>query len=261
LYMYKFFSKNEVYYKSPTSLLLKGDCLNLMKKIPDETISLIVTDPPYFLSNNGITCKSGKMVSVNKGDWDKKNSIQEVDEFNEQWLSECKRILKKDGTMWVFGTSHNIFSIGYLLRKLEYKILNTITWVKKSPPPNLSCRVFTHSTEIVIWSKKSEKSKQTFNYSLMKEINGGKQMKDVWVFGRPLKIEQRHGKHPTQKPEDLVERIVKSSSNSNDIVLDLFCGSGTTGVVSVRNKRYFVGIDLEKEYLEVSKKRIIDESN
>ena len=257
--MNKWFSPKEIYKKSPNFQLVKGDCLLMLKKIPSETISLIITDPPYFLSNNGTTCKSGKMVSVNKGEWDKKNSIQEVDEFNEEWLKECKRILTKDGTIWVFGTSHNIFSIGYLLRKLGFKILNNITWVKKSPPPNLSCRVFTHSTELIIWSKKNEKSKQTFNYSLMKEVNGGKQMKDVWIFGRPLKNETRYGKHPTQKPEDIIERLVKSSSNLNDIVLDLFCGSGTTGVVSVRNKRKFIGIDLEKEYLEISKRRISDE--
>ena len=254
-----FFTKKTQYYQSEHFLLGHGDCIKLMKKIPDESVDLIITDPPYFLSNNGITCQSGKMVSVNKGDWDKVNSNDEMDSFNESWLKECKRVLTTNGTIWVFGTNHNIFSVGHKIQKLNFKILNTITWVKPSPPPNLSCRMFTHSTETIIWSKKNEKSVHYFDYQLMKELNGGKQMKDVWVVGRTKKNEKRFGIHPTQKPEELIDRIVLSSSKENDVILDLFSGSGTTGVVSVRNKRKYIGIDIDISYLEISKKRILDE--
>jgi site-specific DNA-methyltransferase (adenine-specific) len=254
-----FFNKKTQFYKSENFVLGHGDCIELMKKIPSESVELIITDPPYFLSNNGITCQSGKMVSVNKGEWDKVNSINEVDSFNELWLSECQRILSKNGSIWVFGTNHNIFSVGNIIQKLNFKILNTITWIKTSPPPNLSCRMFTHSTETIIWSKKNSKSKHYFNYSLMKELNGGKQMKDVWTIGRTKKIEKRHGKHPTQKPEEIIERIVLCSSEKGDVILDMFSGSGTTGVISVRHDRKYIGIEISEEYLQISKKRILDE--
>jgi len=254
-----FFSKKTQYFVSEDFVLGYGNCIELMKKIPDNSIDLIITDTPYFLSNNGITCQSGKMVSVNKGDWDKVNSNKEMDSFNQLWLKECRRVLTMNGTIWVFGTNHNIFSVGHTIQKLDFKILNTITWVKPSPPPNLSCRMFTHSTETIIWSKKNMKSNHFFDYPLMKEINGGKQMKDVWVVGRTKKNEKRYGKHPTQKPEELIERLVLSSSKENDVILDLFSGSGTTGVVSIRNKRKYIGIEIDLEYLEISKKRILDE--
>lgn len=253
------FTKKNKFYSSSNFCLGHGDCIELMKEIKDETIDLIITDPPYFLSNDGITCKSGKMVSVNKGDWDKLNTYEQIDNFNELWLKECQRVLTKDGTIWIFGTNHNIFNVGYNLQKLNFKILNTITWVKKSPPPNLSCRTFTHSTETIIWSKKNSKSKHYFNYSLMKELNEGKQMKDVWLMGRTKNIEKRYGVHPTQKPEEIIDRIVLSSSKIGDVILDLFTGSGTTGVVSVRNNRKFIGIDNNMEYLSISKNRILDE--
>jgi site-specific DNA-methyltransferase (adenine-specific) len=254
-----FFTNKSQFFKTENVVLGHGDCIELMKELPSESVDLIITDPPYFLSNDGITCQSGKMVSVNKGEWDKINSLNEVDEFNELWLKECQRVLTKNGTIWVFGTNHNIFSVGHTIQKLKFKILNTITWIKPTPPPNLSCRMFTHSTETIIWSKKNSKSKHFFDYSLMKDINGGKQMKDVWTFGRTTKYEKRHGKHTTQKPEEIIERIVLCSSQQGDIVLDLFSGSGTTGVVSLRNNRKYIGIEISEEYLMISKKRILDE--
>jgi site-specific DNA-methyltransferase (adenine-specific) len=254
-----FFTNKSQFFKTENVVLGHGDCIELMKELPSESVDLIITDPPYFLSNDGITCQSGKMVSVNKGEWDKINSLNEVDEFNELWLKECQRVLTKNGTIWVFGTNHNIFSVGHTIQKLKFKILNTITWIKPTPPPNLSCRMFTHSTETIIWSKKNSKSKHFFDYSLMKDINGGKQMKDVWTFGRTTKYEKRHGKHTTQKPEEIIERIVLCSSQQGNIVLDLFSGSGTTGVVSLRNNRKYIGIEISEEYLMISKKRILDE--
>jgi len=209
-------------------------------------------------TNGGITCKSGKMVSVNKGKWDESKGAGENHKFNLEWLRICKEALTKNGTIWITGTSHIIFSIGYALQQLNFKILNDIIWEKSNPPPNLSCRYFTHSTEIVLWAAKDKKSKHYFNYSLMKQLNNGKQMKNVWRINAPGKEEKIHGKHPTQKPIELLNRILLASSKKDDLVLDPFCGSGTTGVGAIELGRRFVGIDTEEEYLELAKKRIIN---
>lgn len=235
--------------------LYNEDSLELMKKIPSETFDLVFADPPYFLSNGGVTCSAGKMVSVNKGAWDSKNDLQEIFDFNFQWLQECKRLLKPNGTLWVSGTYHNIYIIGSILQQLEYKILNNIIWQKRNPPPNLSCRFFTHSTETILWAKKNSKAKHFFNYKVMKELNNNKQMKDVWTIPGVSKREKEFGKHPTQKPIKLLERIILASTKENDLVLDPFNGSGTTGIACLENNRKFVGIDIDKDYLEVSIKR------
>ena len=219
---------------------------------------MIFADPPYFLSNNGFTCQNGKMVKVNKGDWDKSKGAEENHKYNLAWLSACQKVLKKDGTIWISGTQHVIFDIGFALQQLGFKILNMITWEKPNPAPNLSCRYFTHSTELLIWAGKSEKSKHTFNYDLMREENGGKQMKSVWTFTSPKNSEKPFGKHPTQKPIDLLNRIIKASTNEGDMVLDPFLGSGTTAVSCVLNNRQYIGIEKEKEYFELAKKRIED---
>lgn len=240
--------------------LYNDDCFNILPKIQENSVDCIITDPPYFLSNNGITCKSGKMVSVNKGRWDKRKGFDEVYNFNLGWIEESYRILKEGGTLWVSGTYHNIYTIGSIIDSIEdFRILNNITWVKPSPPPNLSCRFFTHSTETVLWIRKGKKSKHTFDYDLMKKTNNGKQMKDVWTIGRPKKIEKEFGKHPTQKPEEIIERMILSSTKENDLILDMFNGVGTTGVVSIRNNRKYIGIELEKDYFNISKKRITKE--
>jgi site-specific DNA-methyltransferase (adenine-specific) len=237
--------------------LYDGDCFEILPKIKDNSIDCIITDPPYFLSNDGITCKSGKMVSVNKGLWDKNTEFEEIYNFNYNWILESYRILKEGGTLWVSGTYHNIYIIGSIIQSFkDFRILNNITWIKSSPPPNLSCRFFTHSTETILWIRKGKKSKHNFNYQLMKKTNNDKQMKDVWTIGRPKKIEKEFGKHPTQKPEEIIERMVLSSTNENDLILDMFCGSGTTGVVSIRNKRKFIGIDMSNEYIQITEKRI-----
>ena len=219
---------------------------------------VIFADPPYFLSNNGITCKSGKMVSVNKGKWDKSKGTGANHKFNLEWLRICKEALTKNGTIWITGTSHIIFSIGHALQQLNFKILNDIIWEKSNPPPNLSCRYFTHSTEIVMWAARDDKSKHYFNYSLMKSLNKGKQMKNVWRINAPGRREKLHGKHTTQKPIELLNRILLASSKEDDLVLDPFCGSGITGVAALELGRRFVGIETEEEYLELAKKRIMD---
>ena len=237
--------------------LHNDDCFKVLPKLKDNSVDCIITDPPYFLSNDGITCKSGKMVSVNKGNWDKRKGFTEVYNFNLSWIEESYRVLKEGGTLWVSGTYHNIYTIGSIIDSIEdFRILNNITWVKTSPPPNLSCRFFTHSTETIIWVRKGKKSKHFFNYQFMKELNGGKQMKDVWLIGRTKKIEKEFGKHPTQKPEELIQRMLFSSTEEGSVVLDMFNGSGTTGVVCVRNNRKYIGVELDKEYYNLTKKRI-----
>ncbi|MGI6156224.1 MAG: DNA-methyltransferase [Enterococcus lemanii] len=242
-------------YEENLVSIIQGNSLDLLKKMKTESIDVIATDPPFFLSNGGITCQSGKMVSVDKGDWDKTDSMT-MDEFYYQFLQEAKRILKPNGTIWVFGTMHNIFSLGSIMQQMEFKILNNITWQKTNPAPNLSCRMFTHSTETIIWAKKNQKSKHLFNYQLMKEINNGKQMKDVWTTSTTKKSEKSFGKHPTQKPLEIMNKIILASTKEGDIILDPFMGSGTTLVSAKRLGRRAVGIDLENEYIKIAIERL-----
>ena len=250
-------SAKKPYYlngKSQVKLYKLGS-FSLLPQIPDNCVDLIFTDPPYFLSSGGITCQSGKMVSVNKGEWDKFKTIEDIHAFNTRWISQCQRILKPNGAMWICGTSHNIFSVGLALQELGCKILNDIIWEKTAPPPNLSCRYFTHATEHIIWAAKNRKSKHTFNYLLMKERAGGKQMKSIWRLPSVKKAEKDFGKHPTQKPLELVRTAILASTNKGDLVFDPFCGSGTTGVVCKELGRRFVGIDNEIEYLRIAVQR------
>lgn len=253
--MFAEINTNEIYFEDDSFKLIIGDCIEIMKKIPDESFDLIFADPPYFLSNGGITCSSGQMVSVNKAKWDMDKNIEQIHEFNHLWLQECKRILKPNGTIWISGTFHNIYSIGLALQQLEYKLLNNITWYKRNAPPNLACRYFTHSTETILWAKKSKKSKHFYNYKLMKELNGGKQMRDVWEIPAINKKEKKHGAFPTQKPLALLERIILASTSERDIILDPFNGSGTTGIISAKLNRKYVGIDSVSEYLDLTIRR------
>ncbi|MFC6289109.1 DNA-methyltransferase [Levilactobacillus angrenensis] len=248
------------YYKNDLIRLYQGDSLKLMKLMRSNSVDVIIADPPYFLSNDGFSNRGGKKVSVNKGNWDKlSDEYENTEQFNSIFLTEAKRILKPDGTLWVFGSMHNIFEIGYLLKKFNYHILNNITWQKLNPPPNLSCRMFTHSTETLIWAKKSKKSYQFFNYQLMRERNHGKQMTDVWSTPVIKQIEKRFGKHPTQKPLSLFIRMLEASTNSNMLIFDPFLGSGTTAVACQRLQRQCIGIDLFSEYLDIATRRIQNE--
>ena len=240
--------------------LLKGDCIELLNKF-DFKFDMIFADPPYFLSNDGISVQSGKMVSVNKGDWDKSQGFEKDNEFNRRWLKTCREHLTENGTIWISGTFHNIFSVAQMLTELEYKILNCITWAKTNPPPNLSCRYFTHSTEFVIWARKSKKSSHFYNYELMKTINGGTQMKDVWHLPAIAPWEKSCGKHPTQKPLALLTRIILASTEKNAWILDPFTGSSTTGIAANLANRKFLGIDKEEEFLNISKKRKLEIEN
>ena len=240
--------------------LINKDTFKALEKL-DTKFDMVFADPPYFLSNDGLTIKSGKVVSVNKGDWDKSSSVSQVNEFNRQWLSLIRENMKNNATIWISGTSHNIFSIGQILTELDFKILNIVTWEKTNPPPNFSCRTFTHSTEQIIWARKEHKTAHYYNYSLMKEINGDKQMKDVWRLPAIAKWETSLGKHPTQKPLSLLTRIILSCTQPGDTILDPFTGSSTTGVSANLLGRNFVGIDNQKKYIELSKLRKIDLDN
>jgi len=199
------------------------------------------------------------MVKVDKGDWDKSRGAEVNHEFNLAWISRCQKLLNPNGTLWVTGTHHIIFSVGYAMQQLGMKILNDIAWEKPNPPPNLSCRYFTHSTETVIWAAKNDKSKHTFNYDVMKTLNKGKQMKTVWSIPAPNSDEKNFGKHPTQKPVALLQRCLLASTEEGNLVLDPFSGSGTTGIACLRQNRRYVGIEMSEEYLDLSVKRIVAE--
>ncbi len=248
-----------LYFQEDGFQLLHGDTFQLLKKIEPQSIDLIFADPPYFLSNGGISVHSGRMVSVDKADWDKGMPLEKKLDYNRRWIRLCKNVLKDDGTIWISGTLHNIYFIGVALELEGFSIINNITWKKLNPPPNISTRAFTHSTETILWARKqlsaTKKGKHLFNYQDMKEVNGGKQMKDVWEYALTKPSEKRYGKHPTQKPLELLERIILSSSKPSDLILDPFCGSGTTGIAAFKHNRRFVGIDNEKEYLKLTEKR------
>lgn len=247
------------YYRSVNRdfTLLHGNCMGLLNQF-DFKFDMIFADPPYFLSNDGISFQSGKIVSVNKGEWDKGKSTDEINDFNMRWLSACRDKLKDNGTIWISGTYHNIFSVATALKSLGYKILNVVTWAKTNPPPNISCRYFTYSTEFVIWARKSPKIPHRFNYELMKLLNDGKQMTDVWRLPAIARWEKSCGKHPTQKPLALLTRIILASTDENNWILDPFAGSSTTGIAACLTGRRYLGIEKEKEFVVISKNRRIE---
>ncbi len=237
-----------------TFTLLHGNSIELLQQF-DFKFDMIFADPPYFLSNGGISIQSGKIVCVDKGEWDKGGTPEIINSFNREWLKLCREKLKENGTIWISGTYHNIFSVANQLSELDYKILNVITWAKTNPPPNISCRYFTFSTEFIIWARKTNKIPHYYNYALMKRINNGKQMTDVWHLPAIAKWEKSCGKHPTQKPLALLTRIILSSTQKGAWILDPFTGSSTTGIAANLLQRKFLGIDKEENYLALSKER------
>ncbi|HLW81216.1 MAG TPA: site-specific DNA-methyltransferase [Candidatus Acidoferrales bacterium] len=239
--------------------LYHGDCLQILAAMPPDCVDLIFADPPYFLSNGGITCHAGRMVSVNKGAWDRSQGPAQNHEFNRAWLQAAQRVLKPNGSIWVSGTAHVIHSVGFAMQQLGFKLLNDISWVKPNPPPNLSCRYFTHATETIIWAAKNSKSRHTFNYKLMKDANAGKQMKSVWTIPPPETWEKKFGKHPTQKPLALLDRILRASSNEGDLVLDPFMGSGTTLVAALRLRRFTIGVEFDASFAGLALSRVVAE--
>lgn len=244
------------YYKSPNNdfTLIQGDCVDTLSKFKFG-FDMVFADPPYFLSSGGISCQSGQVVCVDKGDWDKPTSTEEMDAFNLRWLKACREHMKDNATIWISGTHHNIFSVQQQLIKLGFKILNVITWAKTNPPPNISCRYFTYSTEFIIWARKSAKVAHYFNYELMKELNGDKQMTDVWQLPAIGKWEKSCGKHPTQKPLGVLARLIQASTQQNAWILDPFSGSATTGIAANLLGRRYLGLEMEEEFLAMSKAR------
>lgn len=251
------------YYRKPGFDLYYDDSLRILAALPENSVDMIFADPPYNLSNGGFTVHAGRMVSVNKGDWDKSKGFKDDYDFHYRWLEACRRVLKPHGTLWVSGTYHSIYQCGHAMQSLGYHILNDITWFKPNASPNLSCRFFTASHETLLWARKEKKAKHIFNYNLMK--NGkwpednikkdGLQMRSVWSIGTPRPLEKKFGKHPTQKPTDLLKRIVLASTEKENLIVDPFTGSSTTGIVSYLYGRKFIGIDTEKQYLDLSIKR------
>lgn len=244
------------YYKSPNNdfTLIQGDCVETLSKFKFG-FDMIFADPPYFLSSGGISYQSGQVVCVDKGDWDRPTTPEEMDAFNLKWLSACRDHMKDDATIWVSGTHHNIFSVQQQLLKLGFKILNVITWAKTNPPPNISCRYFTYSTEFIIWARKLQKVAHYYNYGLMKQLNGDKQMTDVWQLPAIGRWEKSCGKHPTQKPLGVLARLIQASTRPGAWILDPFNGSATTGIAANLLGRKYLGLELENDFLSMSKAR------
>ncbi len=258
--------KQKPHFSHKDFVLYLGDSIQILNLLPENSIDMIFADPPYMLSNGGFTVHAGKMVSVNKGDWDKSKGFDEDYAFHKRWLEACYRVLKPHGTIWVSGTYHSIYQCGHAIQSIGFHILNDITWFKPNASPNLSCRFFTASHETILWARKHKKAKHTFNYELMKNGEWAEdfikkpnlQMRSVWAVNPPKKEEKKFTKHPTQKPLSLLERIVLASTNKGDIVLDPFTGSSTTGIAAKKHGRKFIGIDTEKKYLSLSQKRFED---
>lgn len=254
------FNKKELYYQTKSVTLLHGDCFKLLKKLEVKSIDVIFADPPYFLSSGGVSCHSGRQVINNKGKWDTPKTPEDKLAYNREWIRLCKEVLKDNGTIWISGTFHNIYSIGVALELEGFSIINNITWQKPNPAPNLACRCFTNSTETILWARKQltpkKKGKHYFDYPLMKKQNGGKQQKDLWTINLPSKAEKKFGRHPTQKPEALLDKILLASSKKGDLILDPFNGSGTTGVVAMKLNRKYIGIEINSKFLNISKKRL-----
>lgn len=245
-----------MYYQAENNdfALFKGDTMPELSQISGQ-FDMIFADPPYFLSGGGKTIRGKRVVTVNKGDWDTVRTDEEKDEFNYKWLSLCRNLLKDNGTIWICGTFHNIYSVERCLNKLGYKLLNVITWQKIDPPPSLTGTRFNFASEYIIWAAKSAKSKYFLNFTLMTQLNGGKQMPDVWQLPSVSSWEKHCGKHPTQKPLRLLYRIILACTHEGDTILDPFAGSCTTGIAANLLGRNFVGIDQAEEYLQLGIKR------
>jgi site-specific DNA-methyltransferase (adenine-specific) len=259
--------KDTPYFSQDNFVLYLGDSLKILEQLPLNSIDMIFADPPYNLSNGGFSVHAGRRVSVNKGDWDKSKGFEGDLDFHMKWIAACRRVLKPHGTIWISGTYHSIYQCGYALQANNFHILNDIAWFKPNAAPNLSGRYFTASHETLIWARREKDAKHIFNYKLMKEGDWhqedfikkpAKQMRSVWAIGTPKNGEKKFGKHPTQKPLALLNRIILASSRPGDIILDPFAGSSTTGLAAVTSGRKFIGIDTEKGYLDLSVKRFKD---
>lgn len=241
--------------------IIKGDCVEILKKLPENSVDLIFADPPYNLQLQGELYRPNQTkVSAVDDKWDKFSSFDEYDKFTYDWLKECKRVLKKDGSIWVIGSYHNIFRVGKIMQDLSFWVLNDIIWIKTNPMPNFKGTRFNNAQETLILASKNQKSKATFHYKSMKAFNDDKQMRSDWYIpicnsGERIKVNGEKA-HSTQKPEALLFRIILSTSNIGDVILDPFMGSGTTGAVAKKMGRNFVGIEKEDFYIKIANDRI-----
>lgn len=240
--------------------LYQGDTIQVMRQL-DQQVDMIFADPPYFLSNGGKKIQGTQMVSVDKGQWDKLDTLEQVNNFNRKWIDACKALLKDNGTIWVCGTFHNIYSVEMCLKEAGFQIINIITWQKSDPTPTWGDLHFNFSSEYIIWARKNPKSRHYFNFELMKEMNGGVLMPDVWKLPTVGMWEKTWGKHPTQKPLRLLYRIILASTQIGETILDPFAGSCTTGIAANLLDRKFIGVDQSEEYLNLGIRRKIEINN
>lgn len=252
----------KLFYRKKSFRLLHGNSLKILKTLPSSSVDVIFVDPPYRLSSKNFLNFCRIPINFQKGAWDKTQGIEKDFNFHLKWIQECKRILKPNGTLWVTGTYHSIYSCGFALQKEKFSIINDIIWYKPNAYPNVSHKQFTASHEILLWAKKDKNSKHYFNYQAMKDgewadflKKDGRQMRSVWAISGTNKAERKFGKHPTQKPEELLKRIILASTQEGDTILDPFCGSSTTGIVANRFGRKYIGIDQSKKYLDLSIRR------
>src|SRR5215212_5855054 len=243
-------------FGEPGAMVYVADCVDLMKVMPAASVDMIFADPPYRLSNGGVTFKSGSLAPVNKGAWDRSMGFQADHRFNVGWVREARRILKPDGTIWVTGTHHIIFSLGFALQSMNFKLINQITWAKPDPPPNVLHTAFTHAHETLLWASKSKGARHTFNYDLINGPDPASQVSSVWRIPAVPGTEKSHGRHPTQKLLRLLRRAVLASTDEGSLVFDPFSGSGTSGVAAKELGRFFVGAETEREYAQLAGRRI-----
>lgn len=238
------------YFQDDSCVLYKGDCTQIMNEISDESIDVIFADPPYFLSSGRTMDIAGRTVNFEKGEWDRCRSLPEIDKFNSLWISIARKKLKENGTIWVSGTFHNMFSIIRILKDYNFKIINVVTWQKENPKEIIDGQHLTFSAEFIVWARKSQFGKHVYNFELMKNLNGGKPLTDVWKITSPELWERRCGSHPTQKPLLLLYRILLLCTRKEDIILDPFAGSCTTGIAAKLLGRHFIGVEQNQAYLE-----------
>jgi site-specific DNA-methyltransferase (adenine-specific) len=241
-------------YGEPGAIVYWTDCMDLMDLMPPGCVDVIFADPPYRLSGGGVTVKGGRLAPVDKGEWDRPMGLAKNHEFNLRWLRTARRVLKPDGTIWVSGTHHIIFSLGFALQSLSFRVINSLVWQKPDPPPNALHTAFTHAHETILWAAKGKG--HTFNYNLINSLDPTAQISSVWRIPAVPRREKLHGHHPTQKPLRLVRRALVASTREGELVLDPFCGSGTSGVAAKELGRFFVGAELEEEFCELAQRRI-----
>lgn len=238
--------------------LICADALGVLAAVPAGVVDLIVADPPYHLSNGGTTNRGGRRVSVDKGEWDASGGLDVDHSFQTAWLALAEPTLARSGSLWVSGTSHCIFSVGFAMQQLGYHLLNQVTWCKTNPPRNLGRRTFTHATETLLWAapEKFSPLRHFFDYDEMRAAAGDVQMLDWWVIPAAPQSEREYGSHTAQKPLELYRRVVRASARPRSIVLDPFAGSGTSGVAALEQGHYWIGVERDGKHFSVARRRI-----